>query len=67
MGDPQKKPTDAIDDLQKTYEELVTRGEFAFGEPKNQGSSVAVFIGAVRRVARNFNSSYVFVRPKIDK
>lgn len=57
-----KQPTTA--DSKDQYRALVERGEFQFGEPKNSGSSLSSFIGTVKRVAKNFNSEYVFVRPK---
>lgn len=54
-------------DTKSRYRALVDRGEFQFGEPKNSGSSLSSFIGTVKRVAKNFNSDYVFVRPKSKK
>ncbi len=64
MADPQSKPPEKNDELVATYDSLVKRGDFPFGEPKNQGSSVGAFINTVKRVASNFNSQSVFVRPK---
>ena len=63
---PPERPIPEVTDkqLNATYANLVNEGDFAFGEPKNEGSSVSAFIGTVKRLAKSFTPGNVFVRPK---
>lgn len=67
MTDPIKKDPPETSEARNHYQALVDRVEFQFGEPKNSGSSLNVFVGTVKRAASNFSKDYVFVRPQSKK